>query len=702
MDRRSLGGVAAFLAGLGACGLLGKGVAGVHVLASVVPNGIFLEGLVLGALNGLLAIGLVLIYRTNRIINFAQGEMGAIGATLASELYRRYSWPYLPAVALGLLAALGGAALVELGVIRRFSRSPRLILTVATIGIAQIYSFAELSLQAASEHGGVALRRHDLRAPLSAKFTYGNVVFGSDHVLVLLLTPVVIAGLIWFLRGTGYGLAARAAAENSDRARLLGVRVKRVSLLIWIIAGGLSAFAAILQEPILGFDIGTFGGYTLLLRALAAAVIGRMDNLPITFAAALLITTAQQVLFFGTSHSGPDDAMVLGVLVVALLVQRRRIGRLEGGESSWKGVAEVRPIPTELRALTEVRVARWGGLAIAAIAAVVPPLVLGPRNISLLSAVLIYAMVGVSLVILTGWSGNVSFGQWALVGVGGMISSKLASLANPPDFFLIVLLAGACGALVAVIIGLPALRIRGFFLGVTTLAFAVAAGNWFFTFRQLIPDTPSIPRPVMFGIWDVSSERRFYLVCLAGLVLALLVGRNVRRSRLGRVLIGVRDNELQAQSLGVSITRAKLSAFAASGFIAAVAGVVYAYQQQNLRAERFPAAQSIAMFSMVVIGGMGSMSGALLGAAYIKAAYFLPSQFQPLAFGSGVLVLLWVFPGGLGQILYTLRDTWLRWVANRRGIVVPSLVADRRVEGLRELAQVPEPELPLVGGRRQR
>jgi branched-chain amino acid transport system permease protein len=473
------------------------------------------------------------------------------------------------------------------------------------------------------------------------------------------------------------------------------------------VAGALSALTALLQQPILGFEIGITGGYTLLLRALAAAVIGRMESLSVTFAAAILITMAQQALFFGTSHSGPDDGLVLAVLVVALLVQRKRISRMEGGESSWQGISEVRPIPAELTHTFEIRLARWGGLAVGVVAAILPPFLLGPRNTSLLSAILIYAMVGVSLVILTGWAGNVSLGQWALVGVGGLVATKLASLANPPDFFLILLLAGAGGAFIATVIGLPALRIRGFFLGVTTLAFAVAAGNWFFTFKQLTPNTPSIPRPVMFGIWDVSSERSYYFVCLAGLALAVFMARNIRRSRLGRVLIGMRDNENQAQSLGVSLVRAKLSAFAASGFLAAVAGVVYAYQQQNLRAIRFPAGQSIDMFAMVVIGGMGSLAGALLGAGYIKATYFLPAQFQLLAFGTGILLLLWVFPGGLGQILYSLRDKWLRWIATRRGILVPSLVADRRDEGVSpshtglsppDAATAPEPALTTTGG----
>jgi branched-chain amino acid transport system permease protein len=191
----------------------------------------------------------------------------------------------------------------------------------------------------------------------------------------------------------------------------------------------------------------------------------------------------------------------------------------------------------------------------------------------------------------------------------------------------------------------------------------------------------AIQRPVIFGLFDVSRERSYYFVCLAALVLALGVGRNLRKARIGRVLIGVRDNEVQARTLGVRITRAKLSAFAVSGFLAAVAGGLYAYHQQSLRADRFPPELSVLMFSMVVIGGMGSMSGAILGAIYIRGIqYFLPAQFQLLVTGVGLLVLLLFFPGGLGQILYNVRDGYLRWVAGRRSLLVPSLVADKRAE----------------------
>ena len=698
LSRRTLSGIGAFVAGFFAIVLCSKGVGG-HLLPgmhSVVPNGIFLQGVVLGALSGLLAIGLVLIYRTNRIINFAQGELGAFAATLADELVVRYRVPFYLAVLIGLAAAVAGSALVEFAIIRRFSKAPRLILTVATIGVAQILGAIELAIpyllnsSDSKLHGGFS-------TPLSFSFAFGQMRFRGDVIVALIVTPIALIGLVWFLRGTGYGLAARASAENEDRARLLGVRVKRVSLIVWMVAGFLSALTAVLAAPITGFQLGAIGGFTILVRALAAAVIGRMESLPITFGAAVLLGVAQQSQFFGTSRAGPDNAVLLLVLLVALFVQRKRLGRAGDSESTWQAVAEVRPIPRELRSIPEVKWAKIGLLVVGVAALALLPLGLPVDRVSLVSVIMIYAIVGVSLVVLTGWSGNVSLGQWALVGVGGLLAGHFAASANPQDFFVTFLMAGLAGAGCALLIGLPALRIRGLFLGVTTLTFALTCSSWLFQTFNIFKVDDVIRRPVLFGVIDITPERRYYYVCLVALVGAMLAARNLRRARMGRVLIAMRDNERGAQSLGVPFVRTKLAAFAASGFMAAGAGALYAYHQQQLLANRFPTELSVLIFSMVVIGGMGSLAGAVLGAIYVRGTqYFLPAQFQLFVTGAGLLLLLLFFPGGLGQIFYNLRDGYLRWVANRRGLLVPSLIADKRVTDDELLEAVEESPPPLI------
>jgi branched-chain amino acid transport system permease protein len=412
-----------------------------------------------------------------------------------------------------------------------------------------------------------------------------------------------------------------------------------------------------------------------------------MESIPATVAAAVLITMGEQTLFFAFGKSGLTDAFVLGVVVLGLLLQRKRFGRVDPGSSSWRSVQEVRAVPRELARVAEVQWGRRGSrVAIFAIILTMP-LYLSSANTNLVAVIMLYAMVGVSLVILTGWSGNISLGQWAIVGVGALVGQRLAAAAAPPDFFIVLLLSGLIGAAVSLLIGLPALRIRGLFLGVTTLAFAVASEKWIFQWEILKPSS-SIQRPFMFGVIDTTSEAAFFYVCLIGLLFGLFVARNLRRSRWGRNLIAMRDNETHAQAFGMRLTAMRLGAFAISGFLAALAGALYAYTEQAIDYNRFISPLSLLMFSMVVIGGMGSLAGPILGAIYVRGIqYFLPVEVQLFATGFGLLILLLVFPGGLGQVFYGLRDRFLRWVAEKKDIIVPSLFADRLEAAPPDLAE---------------
>ncbi len=687
-DRRALTSGGVFLGGFAVVVLAGKVILPRLANTVPVPNGMYLQGLVVGLLSSLLAIGLVLIYRSNRIINFAQGALGAVAATLANELFVIYHVPYVIAAITGLVAGTAVALFVEFAFVRRFANAPRLILTVATIGIFQILSVVEFLPQALNRHADTQHLAGAFRSPFHAHFTFGHVEFGADHIIALIAVPLILLGLALFFTRTRYGVATRAAAENSERARLLGCRVKRVSFIVWGIAGLLSALTATLQAPILGFQYSGLQGPNLLLRGLAAAVLARMESIPATVAAAVLITMGEQTFFFAFGKSSLTDAFVLGVVVVGLLAQRKRFGRVDPGSSSWRAVEEVRPVPRELIRIPEVRRGRWGSrLALAAVVLTMP-LYLSSARTNLVSVIMIYAMVGISLVILTGWSGNISLGQWAIVGVGALVAQRFASAAAPLDFFIILILCGVIGAAVSLAIGLPALRIRGLFLAVTTLAFAIAASSWIFQWK-ILSTSNSVQRPALFGFLDTTGEGAFFYVALAGLLFALYIARNLRRSRWGRNLIAMRDNEAQAQSLGMRLTAMRLSAFAISGFIAALAGALYTYAEQSVDYSRFVSLLSILMFSMVVIGGMGSLAGPILGAVYVRGIqYFLPADLQLFATGFGLLILLLVFPGGLGQILYSLRDRFLRWVAEKRSIMVPSLFADRLVaDPVSELAE---------------
>jgi hypothetical protein len=181
---------------------------------------------------------------------------------------------------------------------------------------------------------------------------------------------------------------------------------------------------------------------------------------------------------------------------------------------------------------------------------------------------------------------------------------------------------------------------------------------------------------VLYGRFDLDDDNTFYFVCLAVLALVIVCINGLRSSQAGRVLLASRDNARAAESYGINLARTKLASFAISGFVAALAGALFAYLQRAVDSVVFTPQASIDIFTMAVIGGLTSIPGALAGAAYVTVfRYFLP-DYSLLATGAGMLFLLLFFPGGLSEVGYRLRDAFLRSVAIKRGIHVPSLLAD--------------------------
>ena len=645
------------------------------------PVPVLAKGAVLGSLNALVAMGIVLVYRANRIINFAAGDLGAVAGVLAVSLIVGPGWGVFPALGAGLVAALLLGAFVEFAVIRRFSKSPRLILTVATIALSSILAFVQGLLPRLF---GYSTAPQNFPEPFPFQFDWFPVIFKASHLLVVIVVPIVTIGLAAFFRFTRVGIAVRASAESSDRASLLGIPVKRIGTLVWVLATALSAIAVLLRAPIVGVAIGSVLGPALLLRALAAAVIARMENLPIAFGVAVVLGMLEEAVFWETSRFLIADAVLFFVILGGLLLQRRgNVSRADdSGTSSWASTKEVRPIPQELRRLAPVRAAVYGLGGLVLLVLVVLPLRWDASRVNLFSVGLIFAMIAVSLVVLTGWAGQISLGQFTFVAFGASVSGVLSQ--RGWDFLFCLIAAGLVGAVVAVLIGLPGLRIPGPFLAVTTLALALATGSFFLNrefFPWLLPEG-RVLRPALFGKFDLESEHTYYYVLLVLLGFVLLSLRSFRQSRSGRTLVAARDNARAAQSYGVSPLRARLFAFALSGFIAALGGALYGFHQHGVPQTALDVRQSIQIFSIVVIGGLGSLPGALLGAAYQTFINYSP--FTRLAFtkllgtGIGVMLILLFLPQGLGGLFYDLRDNFLRRVARQRGIIVPSLLADRR------------------------
>ncbi len=650
----------------------------------VVPRTIWLNGAAVGLLYGLLGMGLILVYRANRIINFAQAALGTVPAVLCLQLINARHVNYWFTLPILLVTAIALGAFVDVVIMRRFRDAPRLIATVATIGISLLLTAGEVVVQKVV--AGELITSSSFSTPFSRfSTTIGPLVYDGNFFVAIVATVSICAALGAFFRFTDIGIAVRASAESGERAALLGIPVARVSTLVWMMAALLSAIAIFLRAPMVGLTVGSSIGPSVLLYGLAAAVIARMDSLPMVVIAGMGIGMLDQGAVWATNKGSLSQSLMLVVILVALLAQKGTLSRaMDAGVSTWQAAREYRPVPSELRDCSEVVAAKGVLLNVVLFVAVVLPLLLPERFAGRFAQVVLFAMVGVSLVILTGWAGQISLGQFAFAGVGSMVAAGMA--VRGWDFFACLLAAGLAGALVAVLVGLPALRIQGLFLAVTTLAFGFTVQKLLLNpeyFSWWLPHLgQSVGRPKLYGQFSTLSDTRFYFVCLAFLLLSVMAARSLRRYRFGRILIGTRDNGRGVQAYGVNLARTRLMAFAISGFIAAVAGGLFAFQLQSVDASTFTPTKSVAMFMIAAIGGMASLPGAILGALYVEGLPFLFNGNETLRLATssvGLLALLMFVPGGLSQLAFGARDAFLRWVAARNDIHVPSLVADSLV-----------------------
>jgi len=577
---------------------------------------------------------------------------------------------------------------VELLLIRRFFEAPRLVLTIVTIGVASLFAST-----AAPIVGGLPIwgDQRDLATRLgvspilpvkSMKFFIGkiSIPFGFPEVLTLIVAAVVMVALGTFLKYTRLGTAVRASSENSERAELLGVNVRGLSTVIWTITAALSATAIILQGTVTkNFGVASNGAPDVLIGALAAAVIARMRSITTAMYAAILIAITQNAVNWSYRSQGTlVKAALVAVIAIGLLLQRRSLQRTEE-VSSWEATEEVRPTPRELLDVSGVRTWRRALVAVVAIFVLVFPWTTSAGVVHNGSLAAVIAMVVLSITVLTGWAGQVSLGQFAFVAIGAVVGGALTSRAGW-SFWEALPVAAIITMAAALIVGIPALRIRGLFLGVVTFAFASTVYLLLFSdkyFGWLQPQ--NIRRPTLL-LLDFEDERSMYYLCVVFLALTILLLVTLRRSRTGRNLIALRENESDLQAFGINVVRTKLTAFALSGFICGVAGILYAMQQRAVGQQAFLPQASISIFVFAVIGGLGSITGAVLGGGlqiasslYTRGnptiAFFLNEAFMLLA-------VLYIAPGGLASIAYSLRDSVLRIVAQRQQVVVPSLFAD--------------------------
>jgi branched-chain amino acid transport system permease protein len=420
-------------------------------------------------------------------------------------------------------------------------------------------------------------------------------------------------------------------------------------------------------------------------------------RLPLTLVASLVIGAAEQSFAWVLGSRTALSLVLLLIIVTLLLVQRARDSRADReARATWQASRELRPIPPELRGLPPVRNTLRLLAMLAALVALGFPWFMSPSQIVTADATNVYAMIGLSLLILTGWAGQISLGQVAFSAMGAWSAGRLGW---PLPFALLA--GGGAGMLLAVVVGIPSLRLRGLHLAITTLALGVAAPAVLFDPKLLGGKGPEeLHRPVLLGL-NFEDDRSFYYLSLVLLAAMYAATLGLRRSSVARTLIAAKDNEQAALTFGIDLLRARVTAFAISGFMAAFAGVLLAYAQHGVDPVAYSSQAGVSVFLMTLIGGLGSLAGPIAGALYLGGLRILGGtavgSFTSVLLnpGLGVIALLWLVPGGVIQAVHNVRDAWLRRIADRHRIVVPSLFADRlEAGGLHPI----EPKLRPSGG----
>jgi ABC-type branched-subunit amino acid transport system ATPase component/ABC-type branched-subunit amino acid transport system permease subunit len=637
------------------------------------PLPVILLGTIIGLTYGLLSVGLVLVYRSNRIINFAHGQIGAFGAAFFGLAAVKWHLPYWVAFPIALLVAAGTGAAAEAGVVRRLRNAPRLMSIVATLGVGQFLVVFASAINSTASAGSLFPQ-----PPLLPVFEVGALRVTQAYSGMLFLTPLLVVGIAVFLRRSRFGLSMRAAAANPEAARMAGIFAGRMSSLAWGIAGALSAFTAILTAPTQGFTGGDSFGPALLLRAMTGAVIARMNNLPQALFAGVGLGIIEQLLLWNYPRSGLVEVTLFGIILVALLLQRQRGGRDEE-KGSWASVQALRPVPAALRELWLVRnIGLLLGLATLGFALVLPQFVSNTFAVTL-TGIVGFSIVGLSIGVLTGLGGQLTLGQFAVAAIGAVVSYQVSMRTG--SFPLSILYAGLTAGGVSVLLGLPALRIRGVMLTVTTLSFALATPAWLLAQPWMLGNGQDPGRPIVFG-HPLDTGRSYYYFAFGLLVIALIIARNVRRSGFGRLLVAIRDNEDNARAFTVRASLVKVQGYFLAGFIAGLGGVAYGHALSSIGVATFQAQTSIDVVVMTVIGGISVMTGPILGALYVFGVPLLPLDSAGLAaskFGA-LLLILWR-PAGVVQLVEPVRDWIVRRIARWHGIDADAAYADAEPSG---------------------
>ena len=565
-------------------------------------------GLGAGATYALFAQGAVLIYRGSGLVNSAQGALGTLAAYVAfAELKAEHSFKTLPACIAGIVAAVVVSLLFQRLVLRTLRQAAAIVRVIATVGLLGL-----LQAIVTKRYGGANVPvdqflPHDV-------WTWGDVRVQEERVYLVAISLAVTAGLWAWTRFTRTGLAISASAENERAVQTLGWSPDRLAALTWGLGGALAGLAAVLVAPLSGLS-GMTMTMVVTVAGLAAALLGGFRSFPLTFVGGLVVGLGEALATRYSSDverwlhqdqiTGLNRASGFLVILLVLVVRGRSL-------PLRSHVAERLPrLGTGRVDLPALLIG--SGVVLALLFLVFDDSWAQATYISLAAGVMV-----LSIVVLTGYAGQLSLAQWALGGIGALIAGRLVKADVPVE------LAIPAGIVLTVLIGLvfalPALRTRGVNLAVVTLGLGFTVSEVVFANNDYVGGgleggTP-IGRTELFGV-EVDAfnhPHRWAFVSLVAFVAIGLAVANLRRSRTGRRLIAVRTNERAAASLGISVVGVKLYAFAVAAGIAAVAGILTAFQFQHIQYGTFNVLNSIYAVGFAVIGGLGYVLGAVFAA----------------------------------------------------------------------------------------
>lgn len=594
------------------------------------------NGLIIGNIYALLAVGLALIFGVSHLINFAHGSVYTLGAYVGWAAITFLGTP-LPVTILIVIVVCGllGMGIERIG-LRPLRGSARIAPLLATIGISFVLDQV-VQLVFTPNPRSLPSGLPEIRIPV------GGGTIGLLDLLIAGIGITSAAALFGFLRFTKLGTAVRATAQDSEAAAQMGVDVNAVNQTVFAIASALGGLAGLLVGMYYN-QIDPAMSFQATLKGVVGQVIGGVGNVPGAIVGSLLLGLVESygIAAFGTSYRNLFAfAILLAILVVRPNGLFSRTTRLPPEPLTGTFVAPAKP----------VAVPPWAIAALVLAAAALPLVWPSSYLLQTLANAWLYGMLGLSLTLVAGTVGLISLGHAALLAIGAYVSA-LTSLNLGLPVALSVLLAGLATAVLGTLLIFPAFRLRGHYVSIATLGVGEIVNlvilNWESVTRGPIGVT-AIPPLSILGV-ELESPASLYWATLAILVALALLQSRLLGSHLGRTFRAIRDDDVAARTYGVSLDRYKAMAFAFGGFSAGIAGGVTAHLYSYVNHETFTAQVSILALTIVILGGLGNVLGAIIGAVALiglPELFRVASDYRILIYGVVLLVLIRFRPQGL-------------------------------------------------------